>query len=236
MKTRYAKWKAPSPPPSVQRGISLVIVLLFLLAITGLTVWSARQSMLGEGMARNQLDLEIARQAAESALRDAERDLKGVRVDTNKVSCSRSAAIIPVDFDINCTKGLCYRSDANYAAAQWITSSSNSGSVTPEPWWPNSKGGKWVADIAHTADADKPIRTPATSSTNCSSFTGGVPLGTYTGAPAIRGVTIQPQYLIEYFKRSVPGRQEMPVYRITARGFGYTDRTQVVLQSIFLPE
>ncbi len=29
--------------------------------------------------------------------------------------------------------------------------------------------------------------------------------------------------------------QEEPVYRITARGFGYTQRTQVVLQTIFVP-
>ncbi|MEO8120703.1 MAG: PilX N-terminal domain-containing pilus assembly protein, partial [Rhodoferax sp.] len=54
-----------------ERGVSLVIVMLFLVAITGITVWAARQSMLGEGMARNQLDLEVARQAAEAALRDA---------------------------------------------------------------------------------------------------------------------------------------------------------------------
>ena len=55
-----------------QRGVALVVVLLFLVAITGISVWTVRQSMLAEGMARNQMDQEVARQAAESALRDAE--------------------------------------------------------------------------------------------------------------------------------------------------------------------
>ena len=54
-----------------QRGVALVVVLLFLVAITGISVWTVRQSMLAEGMARNQMDQEVARQAAESALRDA---------------------------------------------------------------------------------------------------------------------------------------------------------------------
>jgi type IV pilus assembly protein PilX len=236
MQKRAHSW-AVSSPSSSQRGVSLVIVLLFLLAITGLSVWAARQSMLGEGMARNQVDLEVARQAAESALRDAERDLKNATPATllTNASCARSSAIIPANFDENCKLGLCYRSDADYAAAQWITSTSSDTAVTPEPWWPQSKGGLWNNEFEDDQLTSKPGRTPI-SATNCTTFTGGVPLGTYTGAPAIYGVAIQPQYLIEYFKRSVPGRQEMAVYRITARGFGYTERTQVVLQTTFLPE
>ena len=47
-----------------QQGVALVVVLLFLVAITGISVWTARQSMISEGMARNQMDQEVARQAA----------------------------------------------------------------------------------------------------------------------------------------------------------------------------
>ena len=107
-------------------------------------------------------------------------------------------------------------------------SASNGG----EPWWPTGKGGQWVNDFNGTT-VTKPGRTPVNQA-NCD-FKGGVPLGTYTGAVAIKGVSVQPEYLIEYFKRSVPGQQEKDLYRITARGFGYTQRTQVVVQSIYLP-
>lgn len=223
------------PRPLKQRGVALIMVLLFLVAITGLTVWAARQSMLGEGLSRNQQELEVARQAAESALRDAERDINNViNLGTlthppGTASCSRNGYILPANFNSTCTNGLCYMRDANYAFSQWSTATSGS-AANSEPWWPTGKGGLW-----NDTFSSKPIRTPATVSSNCG-FVGGVPLGTYTGAPAILGVAIQPEYIIEYFKRTVPARKEMAVYRITARGFGYTQRTQVVLQTIFLPE
>lgn len=203
---------------TAQQGVALVMVLLFLVAITGLTVWAARQSMLGEGMSRNQQDLEVARQAAESALRDGERDLGGVELPGTP-PCLNKRSVLPVQFTANCITGLCYRADASYSTNVWVTATT---AADAEPWWPTGKGGQW--------------NTPIDVITNCSGFTGGVPIGTFTGAPAIIGVSRQPQYLIEYFKRAVPGRQEMPVYRITARGFGYSPRTQVVVQSIFLPE
>lgn len=212
-----------------QGGVALVTVLLFLVAITGLTVWTARQAMLGEGMARNQQDLEVARQAAESALRDAERDLGGVTPVPTKFSCSRGGAILAAQFDAACTNGLCFRPDTDYASSQWGSAAAGS-LLNSEPWWPVSRGGLW-----NGVGTGKPERVPPTASTNCD-FQGSVPLGTYTGAAAVRGVAAQPEYLIEYFRRSVPGRKETPVYRITARGFGYSQRTQIVLQTVYLPD
>lgn len=204
------------------------MVLLFLLAITGLTIWAARQSMLGEGTARNQLDQQVARQAAESALRDAERDLNNIStVMPANASCSRGGPIGAIGFDGTCTRGLCYITDDAYRTSVWDDGSGNS--INPEPWWPTGKGGLW-----NNTFSTKPGRTPV-GTTNCG-FTGGVPLGTYTGAPYIRGVAIQPEYLIEYFKRSIAGGKEINVYRITSRGFGYTQRTQAVLQSIYTNE
>mgnify|MGYP002040299213 CR=1 FL=1 len=50
-----------------QRGVALVVVMLLLVAITGITLWMVKQSTLSEGLARNQQDQEAARQAAESA-------------------------------------------------------------------------------------------------------------------------------------------------------------------------
>ena len=216
-----------------QRGVALVMVLMFLVAITGITVWSARQSMLGEGMARNKQDMEVARQAAESALRDAERDLKDVAPLAN-FSCSRSGPILPVRFNTTCAGGLCARPDGDYGTSQWVNATAGS-TANSEPWWPVGKGGLWkdVNDPASPLNT-KPKRVPPATD-NCT-FEGGVPLGTFTGAAPMRGVAAQPEYIIEFFRRSIPGRKEIPVYRITSRGFGYSLRTQVVLQTVYLPE
>lgn len=232
------------PLPRRTRGMALVVVLLFLVVITGATIWSVRLSTMAEGSARNQLDAEIARQAAESALRDAERDIINTSTTLlTNASCNRGLGQFnPNDFKTDCTNGLCLKTDANYSTSNWADASSTNTSVA-EPWWPKSKGGLWNDDFSN-----KPGRSPVT--TDHCSFTGGVPLGTYTGTPAIRGVAVQPEYMIEVFRRKnvrinvaepmvvqtgQSANQWSTMYRITARGFGYSQRTQVLLQSIFFP-
>lgn len=218
------------PQHHSERGVSLVIVMLFLVAITGITVWAARQSMLGEGMARNQLDLEVARQAAEAALRDAERDIMNLTPGMlTNASCSRGRDRPPVatDFTGTCTSGLCILPEARYATSNWTTATASNSLA--EPWWPTGKGGQWNNDF------DNKPAPPAVDAVKCN-FTGGVPLGTYTGITPIQGVAVQPEYLIEYFvKVSNVTYQPTNTYRITARGFGYTQRTQVVLQTVYVP-
>ncbi|QHJ00789.1 pilus assembly protein PilX [Xylophilus rhododendri] len=219
---------APQRPP--QRGVALIVVLLFLIAVTGIALVAARRALVDEGVGRNQLDMQTAREAAESALRDAERDLYGAApVNAAAISCTRPQAVpSPADFDSSCTNGLCNTGDVTYASSNWSIAVANS-TTNSEAWWPTSKGGLWNDNVD-----SKPGRTPVTTS-NCS-FTGAVPLGTYTGAPAVRGVFRQPEYLVEYFERKSSGGQEVDAYRITARGFGYSRRTQVVLQTVYSPE
>lgn len=220
-----------SPSHKRQRGVSLIIVLLFLVAITGISLWAARYSMLSEGMARNEMDKESARQAAESALRDAERDIMNI-VPTllTNASCSRSRSRppIPTDFTSTCNQGLCVRPEVDYIKLDWTKSVDDK--TLAEYWWPKTQNGSWNDDAT-----SKPGRDPVTSA-NCATFTGGVPLGTYTGIPAIRGVARQPEYLVERFNK-ISGLLKKPteVYRITSRGYGYSTRTQVVLQTIFVP-
>jgi len=228
-----------------QNGVALVVVLLFMVAVTGIAIWGARQSILSEGMARNQVDQEVARQAAESALRDAERDIMNASATLlANASCSRGAVEInPNDFTATCDKGLCLKDDASYAATDWGNASASNKAVA-EPWWPVNKGGLW-----NDSFDTKPGRVPVTA-TNCSSFTGGVPLGAFTGIPPITGVAVQPEYLIEVFRRKhvrmnmsetqvtsngQNANQWATMYRVTARGFGYSQRTQVVLQTVFFP-
>lgn len=211
-----------------QRGVSLVIVLLFLSAITGVTVFAVQQSILGEGLARNQLDVAVARQSAEAALRDAERDLTNINsMLLPNASCTRGRADPPLlaSFNEICTQGFCAYPEVRYLTSSWTAKTVAAG----EPWWPTGRGGQWNDD-----ELTKPDR-PSASTTNCT-FNGGVPLGTFTGTVALRGVAKQPEYLVEYFNRVSPvTKLPTSTYRITARGFGYTKRTQIVLQTIFAP-
>lgn len=204
--------------------MALLVVLIFTLALTGIAIVSARLAVQGESMARNQLDSQVARQAAEAALRDAERDLMlasgGARPDA---PCARGAerpVVGGVPPDAACTHGQCAFSEASRLAANFATANS---AAPGEPWWPVAAGGRW-----NNNPATKPSRTNSTDGSQCASFTGAVPLGVYTGVAPIQGVVQQPEYLIEHIRRA-----EQVIFRITARGFGYRQGTEVVLQSYF---
>ena len=219
--------RRPSAPAariaSARRGIALPIVLLFLLIITIAVSFGIRRATLTEGITRNQLDYEVARQAAEAALQDAERDLRLVLPNNTKPAgavCARNDERPVVYrtgapwFDTSCPRGQCRYPLAYYNASNYTTSPA----TNPQPWWPENtdKLGKW-----NSAAVD-----PKTSCT----FSGAVPLGTFTGTPAIKGVARQPEYLVEYMARG-----DDVVMRITARGFGFDLKTETVLQSYYRP-
>lgn len=210
-----------------QRGVAMVIVLIFMLALTIIAAFSARNASVGEKMARNQLDYQLARQAAEAALRDAERDLLMTSGTMKKDAICERGSMRPVmdavwAFSDTCKAGQCSFSFDYYADADY--SSATDTSDTGEPWWPVSKGGLW-----NNSFDEKPSREKGAVS-SCDTFAGGVTLGTYTGAAALAGVSRQPEYLIEVFQRGVT-----VYFRITSRGFGYSPSTQVVMQSYFRP-
>ena len=65
----------PSQPPRAQRGIALVFVLLMVVIAITAALFAARSTLLGDKAARNDRDRQIAFQAAEMALNDAELDI-----------------------------------------------------------------------------------------------------------------------------------------------------------------
>jgi type IV pilus assembly protein PilX len=196
-----------------ERGIVLAVIMMLLVALTGVVAFSARQAVVGEGSARNQMDYELARQAAESALRDAERDilLPGKPTTVPATKCERAAYDRGERFSVlnvkeTCPQGQCSERDST-APPDW------GAGENAERWWPFAKGGKW--------NDDRRIVGP-----DCV-FNGGVPLGTFTGAKEIKGVEYQPEYLMEFFLNREPR-----MVRVIARGFGMVKgETQVVLQS-----
>lgn len=69
--------RIPCAQRSDQSGLSLIIVLIMLSAIFMLAAFGARLTLLGEKSARNDRDRQIAFQAAEVALGDAEMEIMG---------------------------------------------------------------------------------------------------------------------------------------------------------------
>lgn len=222
----------PHKRSAQQKGIALVVVLVFLLALTAISLYGARQAVFGEKIARNVLDAQVAHQAAEAAMRDAEMDLAMPEGRVPRGAFCLRTGMRPIAAHVamlvdhaSCLGGICHLTDLQHESlnsATAVAAASPEAAPTGEPWWSPSKGGRW-----NNSWGDK----PAKAGENCDTFTGGVPLGTYTGVTRIAEVSQQPEYLIEYMGM----RDLRPLFRITARGFGYDRATQAMVQSYFIP-
>lgn len=220
------------PMLSLQHGLSLPVVLMFLVVVTVIGTLGVKRATVSEALTRNQLDLEVARQAAEAALRDGERDLMLTNGALRPGAlCARNDDRPLIDamrephFSNACPRGQC-RFEGSYYETSDIDSSPP---VNPHPWWPLDKSGLWVPGAKDPETTSTKPSDAAAVGTNCN-FTGGVPLGTFTGAARFASVAQQPEYLIEYLRRG-----DEVFMRVTARGFGSDDRTEVVVQSYFKP-
>lgn len=87
-----------------QRGMSLVVVLLFLVIMAGLGTTAIRTATIEEKMSGNERDRQIAFEAAEAALRDGERHV-------------RATLSAGSGFTAACVNGLCLPSVG--ATPQW---------------------------------------------------------------------------------------------------------------------
>ena len=79
-----------------QRGVVLMIALVFLVIITMLALTALRTNIIEERLAGNSRDWTLAFQAAETALRDGEKDIQ-----------SGTRFIGEAGFNSSCTNGLC---------------------------------------------------------------------------------------------------------------------------------
>lgn len=194
-----------------ERGAVLIVALLFLVMLTMLGITAMTGTTMEERMAGNARDKSIAFQAAEAALRDARRDLGewAVAGYAGKRSLPTGWAVSIFNFGNNLVDGTC---NSASAAVRGLCLGNPS---------------------KHGENAHLPA-VPAGHS-----FTGApsVPYGTFTGAPALEGVAMQPHYLIELFclVRHDEGLSAAPncnFFRITARGYGASPNSTVTLQEI----
>jgi type IV pilus assembly protein PilX len=122
-----------------QRGAILFIVLAFLVVLTmlGLSMFGVTSSE--EKMARNFRDSEVAHEAAEAALRDAE-----IRIDGFYVFATDAAAapkpISPLAFSQDCTNGLCEKSATQPVENMFGAGTDNSAALSSCPGGCNGDG------------------------------------------------------------------------------------------------
>lgn len=114
-------------PARPQRGFSLIVGLIFLVAITLLGVIAMKNTVLQERMAGGMRDRSLAFQAAEAALRDAKLDLLNLRaggtVCAAADNCHPNNPIqLESGFDAACTLGRCFSANGLYAGQPaWVT-------------------------------------------------------------------------------------------------------------------
>jgi Tfp pilus assembly protein PilX len=169
---------------------------------------------LEERMSGQYRDLNVAFQAAESGLRDAERDIWG----TGTVTATPRSPVMSgrTGFgDGNDTPNGTCTTNTNITYGWGLCYARATG---PFPPFPN-------ADLS-------------------SSSTTAVPYGKYTGATALPSVSAQPRYIIEAIWKDIvptPSLQSLsPVagvtnyYRITVQGVGVNPNTRVTLQEMYL--
>ena len=190
-----------------QRGASLVVSLLMLVAILLLGISAAQIALQGEKASRNDRDRQIAFQAAEAALMDAEMDIEN-STDGNSRSALFSESPVLANFAGNCNPGASNPHLGMCAAA-------NPGT---KPVWQ-------TLNLADSNDDTSP-------SVPFGTFTGQV-LQTGNGLLPSR----PPRYIIEPVNYRAAGEDASAAssyfYRITAVGFGARESTQSVLQTYY---
>lgn len=197
-------------------GIALPVVLVTLVVTLLLALSAAIVVRDSERAARGDRDRTIAMEAAEAALRDAERDIEGegARLASRNVAFASAGTH---GFPAGC-------------------GGEGGGDASPNPW----RGLCAAADVPAwiTADLDAP-ESGAARMVPFGHYTGAqMP----TGGPLPLRL---PRYLIEALPDRRPGRtadqltdpsqgtEKSVLYRITAIGFGSRDTTRVVLQTVY---
>lgn len=191
-----------------QRGFSLITTLILLIVVTVLGLAASRIVLMSEKTSRFDRDTQIAFQAAEAALVDAEIDIQGtkdaagnyivsgLRMDKFNAS-DQTASAFPVGCGTGAQRGMCKQN------------------VGAKPVW-------YAVDFMDdSADAQTVAFGEFTKREFAAGLTGIRP-------------EMAPRYIIEVIPDASPSARLSDVlYRITAMGFGPRKETQVVLQVVF---
>lgn len=211
MLNKHAK-KVARPGSSItgsarQRGLSLIVVLLILLVVAVIGLGAAQMSLLGEKSTRFDRDRQVAWEAAEAALVDAQYDIAG----PNTSASQRMATFAPGNL-LGFTSGC-------------GTSGATQGLCLP------SVGGKPVAyDIDFTATGAG-AHSVALGTFTGRSFSSGSGIAPIQAPRYI--IEAIPDVHLQSSVNAPSGLPQPYIYRVTAMGFGPRQDVQVVLQMVF---
>jgi type IV pilus assembly protein PilX len=193
-----------------QRGMAIVFVLIMLAIATSVAVISARTTLLGERSARNDRDRQIAFQAAELALNDAELDimdpttLRGCQFGSHQIAagegCSSDAG----------SRGLC-----------GPKASLGNKPLYKDVDWEDTSAARAYVNYGEFTDRGNSLQAgPA------------VP-----GAPYAKPKYIIVQSGLTAVVPYDAGRRQFETrhaYRVYAMGYGASKETQVMLEAVFI--
>lgn len=195
-------------------GFSLITTLILLVVVTILGIGASQMVLLSERSTRFDRDQQIAFQAAEAALLDAEFDIRGPNTGVPNTGVSnRMALFTGTDAgNISFTDG-CVGSSPGLCTSALVNNN-------------------WVGYAVDFTDNSATAR-----SAEFGQFTGRT---FSTGVSGIRPERL-PRYIIETLPDQTPGQQasggnKKVLYRVTAMGFGPRINTQAVVQMIFRKE
>jgi type IV pilus assembly protein PilX len=194
-----------------QQGIALIICLLMLIATLLLGISAAQIALQGEKASRNDRDRQIAFQAAEAALMDAEMDIENspdpVRTRSALFSPEKTEGFIDGCATEGSGKffGLCLHALAGMPPV-WLTvdfSDDQSSTARSVPY------GRFTGQTFHAGKGSLPARAP--------------------------------RYIVELMVYNKPGESadlsgKTYFYRVTAVGFGARESTRIVLQTFYRKE
>lgn len=200
--------------PIQQAGSSLMVVLIMLSIVMVIGLISTKLSLFSERSARNDRDRQIAFQAAEAALLDAELDIMGPNTASNRRVCTFNAKQ-PAEFVVDCgtlTKtGMCLSSANTGDAWQTVKAlyASETGNSTANAGNKTVELGQFTGQTLPNGSSGLTVRLPRY-------VIEAVPYaGTGTSTDNV-GSSTSPEY----------------AFLVTAMGFGTRVETQVMLQAL----
>ena len=217
------------PPKSAQNGASLIIVLLILVVVSILGVGGAQIALMAERGSRNDRDMQMAWQAAEAALVDAELDLT---TPASGASSPARGALFGMTFVGTPARSVqSEKVDVNNFTAGCGTKTSVN--AAGQPIW----------GLCSLPATGKPAWLTV-NFTDSSSNATTVEFGTYTGrtfaAGSLGAQPVQaPRYVIEAIQddgaasRDKTAPEVNYVYRVTSMGFGPRQDIQAVVQMVY---
>ncbi len=192
-----------------QRGASLIMVMLILVIVSLLGVGGAQIALMGERSARNDRDQQIAWQAAEAALVDAEADM----IDPTASPTTTRQPLFDAKNQIAFYNGCGTATSVPTGKSLGLCALNTDRTVKPA----------WLT-------ADFTITGSTAMTTEYGQFTGR------SFAAGGRGIqpALKPRYLIEVVPDPYGDKSDPKfIYRVTAMGFGPRADIQAVLQMIY---